>query len=71
VAKLRIAPILAKLLIHIMRLYIGGGADFGTVTTLGLKVHLLGLEKAGHFTSILPTLVVVKTPLEVRHFCGA
>ena len=69
-AKLRIAPILAKLLIPSMRSYISGGADFGTVTTSGLKVNL-ELEKAGTFTSILPTLVVVKTPLEVRHFCGA
>ena len=50
---------------------IGGGADFGTVTTSGLKVNLLELEKAGNCTSILPTLVVVNTPLEVRHFCGA
>jgi hypothetical protein len=71
VAKSRIAPILAKLFIPIMRSYIGGGADFGTVTTSGLKVNLLELEKAGKITSILPTLVVVKTPLEVRHFCGA
>ena len=68
---MRIAPILAKLLIPIMRSYIGGGADFGTVTTPGLKVNLLELEKAGNCTSILPTLVVVNTPLEVRHFCGA
>jgi len=54
-----------------MRLYTDGDATFGTVTTPGLKVHILELEKAGKITSILPTFVVVKTPLEVCHFCGA
>ena len=67
-AKSRIASILAKLFIPIMRSYIGGGADFDTVTTSGLKANLLELEKAGNSTSILPTLMVVNTSLEVRHF---
>ena len=48
-----------------------GGADFGNVTTPGLKVHLLEPENFGKITSILPTSVAVKTPLEVFYFCSA
>jgi len=71
VAKSKIAPILTNILIPIMSSYTGGGADFGTVTILGLKVNILELEKAGKRTSALLTFVVIKTILDVHHVCGS